>query len=145
MFCGGGAGGYGIVPLHTENAIYLMACLNSSLLDWYIQKVSMRAFQTAYMYTKKYLVQLPVLSTAGEPDIRRSVQDSIASCGQRMIELHSKRDAQTAGPDERRILQQQIDATDRKIDELVYQLYNLTDEEIAIVEAATAPPASDDG
>ena len=29
---------------------------------------------------------------------------------------------------------QQIDATDRRIDELVYELYGLTDEEIKIVE-----------
>ena len=38
-------------------------------------------------------------------------------------------------------MERQIDATDRQIDALVYQLYGLTDEEIAIVEAATAPPA----
>jgi DNA-binding CsgD family transcriptional regulator len=31
----------------------------------------------------------------------------------------------------------QIDATDRQIDRLVYRLYGLTDEEIAIVEEAT--------
>ena len=34
-------------------------------------------------------------------------------------------------------LQRQIDATDRQIDQLVYQLYGLTDEEIRIVEEAT--------
>ena len=34
--------------------------------------------------------------------------------------------------------QMEIDATDRRIDELVYQLYGLTKEEIAIVEASTA-------
>ena len=32
----------------------------------------------------------------------------------------------------------QIEATDRDIDRLVYQLYGLTDAEIAIVEEATA-------
>ena len=31
-------------------------------------------------------------------------------------------------------LQQQIDETDRKIDQMVYELYGLTDEEIQIVE-----------
>ncbi len=36
------------------------------------------------------------------------------------------------------VLQSQIDATDRQIDRLVYELYDLTDEEIAIVEEATA-------
>jgi type II restriction/modification system DNA methylase subunit YeeA len=36
------------------------------------------------------------------------------------------------------LLQRQIDATDKQIDNLVYQLYNLTEEEIKIVEG-TAP------
>jgi len=35
------------------------------------------------------------------------------------------------------LTQRQIDATDRQIDKLVYGLYGLTDEEIAIVEEAT--------
>ena len=40
-------------------------------------------------------------------------------------------------PAERTNLQNQIDATDRQINKLVYELYDLTDEEIAIVEEAT--------
>lgn len=39
-------------------------------------------------------------------------------------------------PQVRTILQRQIDATDRQIDALVYALYGLTDEEIAIIEGA---------
>ncbi len=35
-------------------------------------------------------------------------------------------------------IQRQIDATDRQIDQLVYELYGLTDDEIRIVEEATA-------
>jgi len=38
---------------------------------------------------------------------------------------------------EQTALQRQIDATDRQIDRLVYELYGLTAEEIAIVEGAT--------
>lgn len=38
---------------------------------------------------------------------------------------------------ERKIVERQIDATDRRIDELVYELYGLTDKEIRIVEEAT--------
>jgi hypothetical protein len=35
---------------------------------------------------------------------------------------------------ERRLVQQEIDATDVRIDALVYELYGLTSKEIAIVE-----------
>jgi hypothetical protein len=34
------------------------------------------------------------------------------------------------------MIQREIDATDRQIDKLVYELYGLTDEEIKIVEGA---------
>ena len=37
-------------------------------------------------------------------------------------------------PCKREAAQRQIDATDREIDALVYRLYGLTEEEIAIVE-----------
>jgi hypothetical protein len=36
--------------------------------------------------------------------------------------------------DEKTIIQRQIDATDKQINQLVYQLYGLTEEEIRIVE-----------
>ncbi|MFH1267652.1 MAG: hypothetical protein ABIK89_18205 [Planctomycetota bacterium] len=35
------------------------------------------------------------------------------------------------------VLPRQIEATDRQIDRLVYELYGLSDEEIAIVEQTT--------
>ena len=35
------------------------------------------------------------------------------------------------------LIHRQIDATDKQIDQLVYELYGLTDEEIRIVEEAT--------
>ena len=37
---------------------------------------------------------------------------------------------------QKNIIQRQIDATDAEIDRLVYALYGLTDEEIAVVEGA---------
>ena len=40
--------------------------------------------------------------------------------------------------DERSVNQRQIEATDRQIDRLVYELYGLTEEEIATVEGAGA-------
>ncbi len=41
-------------------------------------------------------------------------------------------------PQRREQIQREMEATERQIDQLVYQLYGLTDAEIAIVEAATA-------
>jgi hypothetical protein len=38
---------------------------------------------------------------------------------------------------EKSLIQRQIEATDRQIDQLVYELYGLTQEEIRIVEEST--------
>ena len=38
-------------------------------------------------------------------------------------------------PQEKNLLQRQIETTDKQIDQLVYKLYKLTDEEIKIVES----------
>ncbi|MBN1361090.1 MAG: hypothetical protein JW993_10875 [Sedimentisphaerales bacterium] len=55
----------------------------------------------------------------------------------RVLDLHGRlATAKTAHG--KTAIQRQIDATDRQIDQLVYQLYGLTDEEIRIVEEATA-------
>ena len=40
------------------------------------------------------------------------------------------------------MLQRQIDATDREIDALVYELYGLTEEEISIVEGRAGAEGS---
>ncbi len=50
-----------------------------------------------------------------------------------MLALHKRLAAAKSDADKKRI-QRAIDATDRKIDNLVYELYGLTAEEIRIVE-----------
>ena len=50
-----------------------------------------------------------------------------------MLALH-ERSAEARIERERTVIQYQIDATDRQIDRLVYELYGLTEEEIAVVE-----------
>jgi hypothetical protein len=52
---------------------------------------------------------------------------------ERMLDLNRQL-AETAAPHAKTILARQIAATDREIDQLVYQLYHLTPAEIAIVE-----------
>lgn len=54
-----------------------------------------------------------------------------------MLDLHSRLAAEGV-PHEKAALQRRIDMTDRQIDRLVYDLYGLTPEEIAVVEGASA-------
>jgi len=52
------------------------------------------------------------------------------------VDLH-KRLQDTMPEREKTVIQRQIESTDRKIDELVYELYGLTEEERRIVEEGT--------
>ena len=54
---------------------------------------------------------------------------------ERMLDLH-RRVAKTKTGHEKTLLQRQIEATDKQIDALVYELYGLSEEEVAIVEDA---------
>jgi len=53
-----------------------------------------------------------------------------------VLDLHKQLSA-AKSPTDKTAIQRQIDATDRQIDQLVYELYGLTDDEIRIVEEAT--------
>ena len=55
---------------------------------------------------------------------------------ERMLSLHKELDAART-PVDKTAIGRQIEATDRQIDQLVYELYGLTDDEIRIVEEAT--------
>ena len=63
--------------------------------------------------------------------------DRVVELVGRMLSLH-ERLAEAKIARERTVIGHQIEATDRQIDRLVYELYGLTDEEIGIVEGATA-------
>jgi len=61
---------------------------------------------------------------------------AMVSLVEKMLDLHRWL-AETKTGHEKTLLSRQIDATDRQIDSLVYELYGLTEEEIAIVEEAS--------
>ncbi|MFZ1553704.1 MAG: hypothetical protein WAV53_20095 [Anaerolineae bacterium] len=61
-----------------------------------------------------------------------------------MLDLH-KRLAAEGIPHEKAALQRRIEATDRQIDALVYELYGLTDAEIAVVEQEGAKGLEHEG
>jgi hypothetical protein len=59
----------------------------------------------------------------------------MVSLVENMLDLHRRLSESKTGH-EKTLLSRQIEATDRQIDGLVYELYGLSEEEIAIVEDA---------
>jgi hypothetical protein len=72
-----------------------------------------------------------IIDFSDPADVAR--HDRMVELVQSMLDLHR---LASAGPDdERTLIARRIEATDRQIDALVYELYGLTEEEIELVEA----------
>jgi hypothetical protein len=112
---------------------YLLGLLNSKLLYWSLEQTS-NIFRGGWITcTKQYFGELPIKIPDTTKPREKKLHDRIVSLVQRMLDLH-KQLAAAKVPDEKTRIQRQIDATDKQIDQLVYNLYGLTEEEIKIVE-----------
>jgi hypothetical protein len=136
FFFGGGAGGYGIVLKPGWQPQFVLGLLNSKLPDWYLRKISVRQYQTAFSYVKKYIEQLPIRPINLSDPTDKARHDKMVTLVEQMLDLHKRKAAATDASGQAR-LQRLIDSTDKEIDTLVYELYSLTPEEIAVVEKAS--------
>jgi hypothetical protein len=132
---GGGGGGYGIT-IKTKSQLeqrYVLGLLNSKLLDKYLKSFSSPFSGGYFAYNRQYIERLPVRSIDFNKPIEKRMHDDMVQLVEQMLVLH-KQLAEVKTGHEQTLLQRQIDATDRQIDKLVYELYDLTEDEIKIVE-----------
>jgi len=111
---------------------YLLGIINSKLLGYYYQHL----FITIDVL-KNALLNLPIRAINFSDKTDRVSHDRMVALVERMLRLQQNV-AATKTAHDKNLLQRQIDATDREIDKLVYELYGLTEDEIAIVEGAGA-------
>ena len=131
--------GYGITfsPSVEESPEYFLGLLNSSLLDFYAKRISTVINKYGFFrYFTQFLTQLPICRMNRTNPLDKSRHDKMVELVEQMLSLHKKLPAAKT-EQEKTVIQRQIEATDRQIDELVYELYGLTEEEIKIVEAKT--------
>jgi hypothetical protein len=120
---------YSILPRPGVGPLALLAVLNSRLLSYlYVKHVTQARKDDFAQVTIRGLAALPT------PDPNSLTQGStLSAMAQYMIEIQERLQAAKTDHD-KKFIQRQIDATDKQIDQLVYELYGLTDEEIRIVE-----------
>lgn len=113
----------------------ILGLLNSRLVSWLLRR-TITAYKKMFpQFNQEHFAELPV------PDVGTQAADGACKRMQRLVlrrtELASAR--QGAHSDaERRNLDNSIRATDRAIDQLVYDLYGLTDDERRLVEESLA-------
>ncbi len=133
FFTGGTAGGYGILVRSEHTREYIFGLLNSKLLDWFLHKIATSMRGGWYSYESRFIKELPIRTIDLDNPDDQAKHDKMVELVQSMLDLHEQF-PQASGA-QTRMIEQQIAHTDRDIDVLVYQLYGLTDEEIAIVES----------
>ncbi|MBI5000851.1 MAG: N-6 DNA methylase [Euryarchaeota archaeon] len=134
---GGGGGGYGII-LADECKLsyeYVLGLLNSKLLDMYLKRISSSFRGGYYAYNRQYIEQLPIRAINFSDPADKARHDKMVALVNRMLKLHKDRQAEKL-PDKIERVERQIQATDKEIDALVYELYGLTEEEVEIVEGS---------
>ncbi len=114
---------------------YMLGVINSKLLNWYYHILNPEVGEALAEVKKTNIARLPIRSVESSSSSDRPKHDKMVVLVERMLDM-IKRLANTKMAEDLTRLQRQIDATDREIDRLVYDLYGLTEEEIAIVEGA---------
>jgi hypothetical protein len=104
------------------------------LINWFYQTILNPEKGEALAQVKRgHLAQLPIAMVNFLNPNEKQRHDQIVALVEQMLVLN-KQLAEAKTPHDKTTIQRQIDATDHQIDQLVYELYGLTEEEIAIVE-----------
>ena len=133
FFTGGVAGGYGILVGPSVSREYVLGLLNSRVLEWCVRQVGTQMRGGYYSFEARFIRDLPVPIEAGSNPQRKTIEGLVA----RMLDLKERLAATSTAPDQRR-LERDAGVLDRQIDEATYELFDLTAEEISLVETQTA-------
>jgi len=117
--------------------LYMLGLLNSRVLDFYFRHTSVPFRGGFYSANRQFISPLPIRRIDFDNPQDVKMHDDLVALVERMLDLHKR--LKDAKGEEKKGLERQVARTDRKIDNLVYQLYDITDEEREIIEEKTSP------
>ncbi len=118
-----------------SNDKYMLGVLNSKLMTFFYSSIS-SSYKGGYLrFIYQYLIKLPIRTIDFTDPADKARHDKMVKLVDNMLTLH-KRIQDSNTPHDSDMIQRQIVATDRQIDNLVYELYGLSDEEVAVVEGS---------
>jgi hypothetical protein len=115
---------------------FLLGIINSRLVSfWFSQTLDKLQRKIFPQFKVKELATFPIRKIDFSKTTDRATHDKLVALVEKMLALHQQL-ATAKTPQNTTLLQRQIDATDKQIDQLAYALYGLSDEEITLVEGA---------
>ena len=113
-----------IIPTSNFNINYLLACINSKLVSWYFLNISQIAQRDDFpKIVLRETRSLPIFPIDFEDSNQLSYYNQINEIVENIYLTENTNSGRSIN-----------DKLDKQLDDLIYQLYNLTEEEITIVE-----------
>ena len=118
-----------IIPVDDK---YLLGILNSKLITFIYSSIS-STYRGGYLrFIYQYLARLPIRTIDFDNPADVAMHDEMVGLVERMLALHKGYAGLTDV--QRSVVDAQIARVDRAIDEVVYELYGLGDDEVGVVE-----------
>ncbi len=122
-----------LYPWPPHDLRYVVGILNSSLIRFFYSQTVIEAGQKAFPQVKvRSLRTLPIRKIDFSNSAEKKLHDTLVALVNVMLDLNKK--IQTAKGSEKDQIQRQIEKTDKEIDDLVYKLYGITEEERKTIE-----------
>jgi adenine-specific DNA-methyltransferase len=119
-----------------SDSLYVLGILNSGLSSYILKQIASTKQGGYFEQKPMYISQLPIRRIDfGNPD-EKSAHDEIVKLVEKMLALQKERQSVRREDDLDRVrnLERQIAQVDGEIDQRVYALYGLTEEEVKVVE-----------
>lgn len=115
-----------------KNLKFINGILASRLMEWFLETELRLLGKTTIQYSKQYLENVPIPKLNS---YNQEIHDKIVNLVEQM--LQAKKQQQTAVTErDKSYLEDKCKNIDSQINDLVYELYSLTDDEISIIEMA---------
>ncbi len=126
--------GYGVI-VEDDNLspLFILGLLNSSLLFKYLLSIGTSLRGGYVRFWTQFIEQLPIRSIDFNNPLEKAVHNKLVDHVEHMLAMHKKKSALPPSA-EREKIEREIAITDEKIDDIVYDLYGITDEEKIIIE-----------
>ena len=115
---------------------YLLGLLNSSLLKLFIHSVCTDLQGNSFNFSAVFVAKTPIRDIQFDNPTDKKLHDDLVKLVENILAFHKELKKPGIDSIQKRSIEQDIADTDRQIDALVYELYDLTPEERAILEGA---------
>lgn len=109
---------------------YLVGLLNSNVTKWLFKRISPHILAERLRFTKQYVSKIPI--------VKASIDDKnkIIQLSKDIIGYYNAFTSTDSTPSQKKILTMQIKVAEEELNNIIYRIYGLSDEEIAIIDGS---------